>query len=791
MSGVGASRCTLAALLFARAAAGEPASATRPPEEPGQIKPVASEALTRPHLKSELSVEYPSGETEHARVVLELVITREGSVSETKVVEGREPFAAAAVEAARGAAFEPARRKGQPIPARIRIEVRFTPPTPEPTPPPESPEVAPPPGKKPAKVIEVVVLGERTPPGRSSLGKAEIRELPGAFGDPFRAVEVFPGVTPIFSGVPFFYVRGSPPGNVGYFLDGVRVPLLFHVALGPSVIHPGLVDRVDIYPGGYPARYGRYAGAIVSGETTAPRQEFRGEANVRLFDAGALAAAPFAEGRGNALIGGRYSYTAAILSLLAPEVTLTYWDYQARVGYALSPKWRLSAFSFGAFDLFRADEEDSSVGTQFHRVDLRLDHVPDPKTKLRIAVMAGLDLSAAQTSEERDDEEAPKLQDQLAGARLEYERQLDERTKLRAGADVNLDRYRIVDVPNDDGFRAQLFFTRDDITTGARADLVWEPERGIVVTPGLRADLYISGRKRAFALEPRLAAEFEINRRVRLEHAIGLAQQAPSFVVPVPGFSISDLGDGLQRSLQSSAGVIVRPGSEFQLGLTLFHSAFFQLTDFLGTTSFSDQISGELDDPQGGQRLEDELDRRALGQAYGLELSIKRPLTQRLGGFLAYTLSRTTRSIGRVRGRPASFDRTHVLHAALSLNLGKGYRAGARVSTYTGVPAQMEANLVRDVAPSPASGTGGASAETARVRAAREGPRSPLFYRVDVRFEKRWPIDRRGRYIAFVAEMLNATLKKETPFLTCDSDGCEGEPIGPVSIPSIGAEVFF
>ena len=33
-----------------------------------------------------------------------------------------------------------------------------------------------------------------------------------------------PGVTPFASGVPFFFVRGAPPGNVGYFLDGVRVP---------------------------------------------------------------------------------------------------------------------------------------------------------------------------------------------------------------------------------------------------------------------------------------------------------------------------------------------------------------------------------------------------------------------------------------------------------------------------------------------------------------------------------------------------------------------------------------
>src|SRR4029079_7052967 len=113
--------------------------------------------------------------------------------------------------------------------------------------------------------------GERVEPGRSAtLSRTEVRQIPGTFGDPFRAIEIMPGVTPVVSGLPFFFVRGAPPGNVGYFLDGVRIPLLFHVGAGPSVVHPGLIQRVDLYPGGYPAYFGRFSGGIVSGETAPP-----------------------------------------------------------------------------------------------------------------------------------------------------------------------------------------------------------------------------------------------------------------------------------------------------------------------------------------------------------------------------------------------------------------------------------------------------------------------------------------------------------------------------------------
>ena len=59
--------------------------------------------------------------------------------------------------------------------------------------------------------------------------------------------------------------------------------------------------------------------------------------------------------------------------------------------------------------------------------------------------------------------------------------------------------------------------------------------------------------------------------------------------------------------------------------------------------------------------------------------------------------------------------------------------------------------------------------------------REPSFHRLDVRIEKRWLIGQRG-WLAFVAEMMNATFNKETIGET---------EIGPVTIPSIGLEGGF
>jgi hypothetical protein len=108
-----------------------------------------------------------------------------------------------------------------------------------------------------------------------------------------------------------------------------------------------------------------------------------------------------------------------------------------------------------------------------------------------------------------------------------------------------------------------------------------------------------------------------------------------------------------------------------------------------------------------------------------------------------------------------------VFNAALAYDIGKGWRVGGRGAVYTGIPA-----------------------EVAYPDAARNPPRTPPFYRFDWRLEKRWPLGETG-FWAVVLEVLNTTLHKETLDQSCYAYGCEGEAIGPVTVPSIGLEASF
>ena len=258
--------------------------------------------VSPPIARGSTDVAYPNGGTGDAVVFLEIVVATDGTVSESRVLEGEEPFAEQARQAVLRWEFMPAMRGTEPVAARIRARVEFhQEPTAGSGAAAASPAAAAAAASQPVEKngppaaeapLDVTVRGQRREIGETTLSAADVREMPGAFGDPFRAIEALPGVAPVVSGLPYFYIRGAPPNDNGYYVDGVRVPLLFHVGIGEAVIHPALIDHVDFFPGAAPAAYGGLAGAIIAGQTREPATEAHGQVNIRLFDAGGLVETP-------------------------------------------------------------------------------------------------------------------------------------------------------------------------------------------------------------------------------------------------------------------------------------------------------------------------------------------------------------------------------------------------------------------------------------------------------------------------------------------------------------------
>jgi hypothetical protein len=663
------------------------------------------------------------------------------------------------------------------------------------------PPAAPSPGDA-APVAEVTVEGRRPDPTQTTVGGNQVRQLPGAFGDAFRAVEAFPGVTPMASGLPYFFIRGAPPGDTGYYIDGVRVPLLFHAAFGPSVLHPALVERLDFFPGGAPVQFGRFAGGILSADVPAPSSTAHAEGVVRVFDAGALAETPLGDDRGSALVAGRYSYSGLILSLTSP-LKLSYWDYQTRETWKIDDKNQIGVFAFGSFDDFgqvRSGVTDTIIDGQFHRVDLRYDRALDHGT-LRVATTLGFGQA---------NNDGGSVRDLTLGVRATLEERLSPTMVLRAGGDVTLDRYDLLGSsatsPSQQTLTDLLYPAHLDAAVGGYADVVWRIAPRVQIVPGLRADLFTAHRyddPRAEqaalgqpatavtgsalpAIDPRLAVRASLHPDVTWIATVGVAQQPAAFVVPIPGLTFVEPNPVLQTALQTSQGVAVALPGDVTVQATGFLHSYLDLTDLTATCPSVFGAGVLLGNAPG---ITDNLclTQHVRGRAFGGELLVRRNLTRRLSGWIAYTLSRSTREaplpgtlgVGPIVETLASFDRTHVLNVVASYDLGARWRAGARFVTYTGLPYSNS----RFGIPVPPY----------------DGMRMPAFYRIDLRLEKRWKVGTTAT-IALVFEGMNVTLNKEVLAAHCSPaqgrtagglDRCTFDTLGPVSVPSVGVEGFF
>ncbi len=659
--------------------------------------------------------------------------------------------------------------------------------------------------------IEVVVQGTKPmvvgrAAAQHSLKPREIERVPGAFGDPFRVIEVLPGVAPLASGLPHLFARGAVASSTGYYIDDIRVPFLFHLGVGPSVINPAVIHGLEFYPGAFPAKYGRHAGAIAAASTRPPYPRVRAVANVRLFDAGAFLETPFAEQRAHAFAGGRYSFAGPILSLFAPDTRLSYWDYVAGGGYRVAPNERLSLLTFGSNDYLgevQGGREQELFAVQFHRVHLRLEREPEKRARggglgrgarVRLGATYGYDRTGMG--------EEGILHTDSYGLRVDAEVPAGEHLRLRGGVELEVaDRIYVPgpeiaatdpaaaaddteeeeaedeqpedeteppedDEPFDFDFD-QVFGSGQSLALGAYLDAVIQPLPEVEIVPGLRAEGYAEQDAAAGGLAPRGLFRLRPTAWLTTTTAAGLAHQRPALALAVPGLEPRVLGGGLQQALQLVQGLELAFPDDWSASLSGFVHFYSNLTDLLAT------CGAGID----GCRLED----RADGRAYGLEVMVRRPLTREIGGFVSYTLSRSERTfMGETT--LADFDRTHVFHGALGVELGAGWHAGARLSFYSGRPYSL---LAFDDPVEP---------EVPTLVGKRNALRRPIFYRLDARLEKRWRIGETG-WVSVVLEGMNLTLRKEIVDFDCriasflggrGGLSCGGQEIGPITIPSLG-----
>ncbi len=553
----------------------------------------------------------------------------------------------------------------------------------------------------------VVARANRTEVARTSLQGAEINEVPGTFGDPFRAVMALPGVQAVFSLLGNPIVRGTSPGSTGFLLDGVPLPSLFHLLFGPSVVHPEFIDRVDFYPGMFPANYGGYVGGLIDGITRrASPADKKIDADVNLTQAGLFLRGPI----GDTITGtlaGRYGYPGFLLGAFNAPFGLTYWDYQGRLdGFLTHGRWKL--FAFGALDRFTsnpsgANTQSAEYGTQFHRLQIGWSQDTDTFNQSYMLV-GGIDetLAGGTLSDLRAYNLFPRARWDVA---------LGEHARLQLGVDLALQWY--------EGFTS---VTADPVwshldTVGGFLALPWTIADDFILTLSARTDYYTNGTITQTSYDPRLTWRWRVhegdNGDVWLKGGIGRYHQPPRWVVPLPGLDNLGLSEGLLASYQSTLGAEVPIAPSISLDVQTYFNYMDRIIFDLAV-NYDPLAPPQSSLPQSntGSAIPDilgNLSGPSIGRSYGIEFLLRHRDQGDAFGWISYTLSRSERLDGAV-WRLYDFDRTHSVQLVGGWRMPRNWQFGARAQYSTGRPVDTDTSF--NVA------------------------RSPAFYRFDIRIDK-------------------------------------------------------
>ncbi|MFK7847385.1 MAG: TonB-dependent receptor [Rhodothermales bacterium] len=157
---------------------------------------------------------------------------------------------------------------------------------------------------KMAENISQITISPKELAALPSLGEIDI----------FRSLQLLPGVSGTNEGSSGLYVRGGTPDQNLVLLDGMTIYHVDHFFGFFSAFNADAIKDVQLYKGGYPAKFGGRTSSVVelTGKT-GDISGFRMGAGLNLLSASSVIEFPFLK-RGAVLISARRSYTDVIRS---------------------------------------------------------------------------------------------------------------------------------------------------------------------------------------------------------------------------------------------------------------------------------------------------------------------------------------------------------------------------------------------------------------------------------------------------------------------------------------------
>lgn len=545
---------------------------------------------------------------------------------------------------------------------------------------------------------EVEVEAERaaSPVGKQTLSASEIQRVPGSTGDALRALQVLPsvGVANDFSGA--LYIRGGSDEDNLYYFDRVPIGYPYHFGGIVSSLSSEVIERIDVYAGGYGAEFGVDSQAVIDiYSRNRNTNGFRAKFNLNLLYSEGLLEGKIGD-QGFWYFAGRRSYIDLFLgSLSFDSGSITafprFWDYQVKGAYDLNDEHQLSLNIFASGDNFalKLDGEDVdedirgniSFGSGFEGAGIHLrSRLTDRLTSFLSLTRSDFQFDVSAGSELSLKIDAP---DYILREDLTYT--LNPKHRLETGVILGLEPGRATGKfirPPDEGevdydprfIEKQTF---NESVSGKRMEVYLQDRYKVLpflsVVLGLRVDYF--NLVDDFSIQPRGSLLLDIMEGSQLQFSYGNYYQ-----VPGPPRLTQSVGNPDLNTSQASHYVLeftrqVSKGTEFK-----FAGYYKDLANLVTTDDEMIYLN------------------QGVGFAQGTEVFLRHRAGDRFLGWGSYTYGLSKR-----RDRPEepyryySFDQTHVATLAATYQLTPTWEIGLKWQYRTGNPYTPALGVTREI----------------------------------------------------------------------------------------------
>ncbi len=588
------------------------------------------------------------------------------------------------------------------------------------------------------------------------LTREEIQTVPGAQGDPLRALQNMPGVARSPFNLGLLVLRGASPSSSRVFMGGHALPRAFHVLSLSSVFPAEILDELRLVPGNFDAAYGNATGGIVEIDPRAGRRDgIHGFSELDIGAATTMLEGPI--GKGSFIVSGQrgfYDLALRAADGVSERVTgepggnlyPSYYDYQGLLDFPLR-RGSWSVRLFGSGDRLRTPppipgtpDTGFDLRNGFHRADFavrtraagwRLWWTPSVRFE------SGSFLVNESTFRQR-------RRDGVVSMRTELSRRFTPHFSWLLGTDLEVDSYSVRRdvlepspiVTDPESPRTKGVVSTIGVYTTAPIDL--GPAHLVL---GARGTAFTIKDDAAFAFDPRLNTSFDVGERWVLHANLGKYSQLRSTDNDVT----IDIANAIEPALwyppvlsRFDETVSFDPGAQPLTVVEALHAsvgADWQVSD--GITAEATVFGREQDNATPLFTAENGYIPYATREhTVGLQTMVRKHLGGNLYGWVTYTLMWSQlRFVDQIPGldlpsRPTDFDQRHNFGLVASYLLPKGWRLGGRFRVSSGYPY------------SPVIGSVNSLGTRYPLLGPRNSARLGAFHQLDLRVDKRWTLDR-------------------------------------------------